>query len=102
MNEMDKDISGRLSAYREGSSIDLGKLETWIEAESPRITAQLPRVQFLKLRHGNDYARMAAIARLLPSCENRGSHVLHMLDMRVICAFGEPERAENGFWERLA
>jgi hypothetical protein len=45
---------------------------------------------------------MAAIARLLPSCENRGSHVLHMLDMRVICAFGEPERAENGFWERLA
>ena len=57
-----------LTAYREGS-IDLGKLKTWIETESPRITAQLPRRQLLKLHHGNDYARVAAIARLLPSCE---------------------------------
>lgn len=146
---MDNDISGMLTAYREGS-IDLGTLKMWIEAESPRITAQLPRGQLLKLRHGNDYARMATIARLLPSCEKcamigaprpfasrqeyedyskrrdasvasgtlrtitpplwtrDGPHTAEavMYYTCSICgsiwAFGEPERAANGFWERLA
>ena len=51
MKEMDNDISGMLTAYREGS-IDLGTLKMWIEAESPRITAQLPRGQLLKLQIG--------------------------------------------------
>jgi hypothetical protein len=149
MKEMDKDISGMLTAYREGS-IDLAKFKMWIEAENPRIAAQSPRGQLLKLRHGNDYARMVAIARLLPSCEkcamigaprqfaSRQEYEVHSKRRDVLVAsgtlrtitppswtcdspptaeavmyytcstcgsiwvFGEPERAENGFWERLA
>jgi hypothetical protein len=146
---MDKDISGMLAAYREGS-IDLSKLKSWLEAEKSRIEAQLPRGQLLKLRHGNDYARMAAIGKLLPSCmtcasvgESRQFTSRQEYDqysrrrdasvaagtLRVIqppawtkdgpqaanavmyyqCStcgavwvFGEPERADNGFWTRLA
>jgi len=146
---MDKDISEMLAAYREGS-IDLVKLKMWIEAESPRIMVQSSRGQLLELRHGNDYARMAAIVQLLPPCEKcamigsplqfasrqeyedhskrrdalvasgmlrtitppswtrDGPHTAEAV-MYYTCSvcgsiwvFGEPERAANGFWERLA
>ena len=146
---VDKDISGMLAGYREGS-IDLSKLKSWLEAEKSRIEEQLPRRQLLKLRHGNEDARMRAIGQLLPSCtrctsvgelgrftprqeydqySRRRDASVAAGTLRVIpppawtkdgpqatnavmyhqcstCgaiwAFGEPERADDGFWTRLA
>ncbi|VWC63387.1 hypothetical protein BLA18109_01876 [Burkholderia lata] len=56
-----------LRRYREGE-IDLPQLRVWLEAESTRVDAQVPRGAWLKLMRGSEAQSNGAIARLLPAC----------------------------------
>jgi hypothetical protein len=64
---MDQDIQNMLRRYRE-REIDLHQLRVWLDGESTRVGAQIPRGAWLKLMRGSEAQSNGAIARLLPAC----------------------------------
>ncbi|WP_423382411.1 hypothetical protein [Burkholderia sp. LMG 32019] len=64
---MDHDILNMLRRYRE-RDIDLHQLRLWLDGESTRADAQIPRGEWLKLKRGSEAQSNGAIARLLPAC----------------------------------
>lgn len=64
---MDPNIQTMLRRYRE-REIDLHQLRAWLERESTRVDAQVPRGAWLKLTRGTEAQCNGAIARLLPAC----------------------------------
>ncbi|MBN3769428.1 hypothetical protein [Burkholderia sp. Se-20378] len=64
---MDQDIRNMLRRYRE-REIDLHQLRVWLDGESTRVEAQVPRGEWLKLMRGSEAQSNGAIARLLPAC----------------------------------
>lgn len=64
---MDQDITKVLSDYRDGV-VSRQQLLQWLDSEQTRVSAQISRGVLLKLSHGNDYAAMTTLAKILPSC----------------------------------
>ncbi|MBC8838196.1 hypothetical protein IAI14_31900, partial [Escherichia coli] len=50
--------------------IDLQQLRVWLDNESARVEAQIPRGQLLKLRRGSEAQSNGVVAQLLPACEH--------------------------------
>ncbi|MBY8603473.1 MAG: hypothetical protein IOC39_19230 [Burkholderia sp.] len=69
VNAMDQDIQKMLRRYRD-RDIDLQQLRVWLDNESARVEAQIPRGQLLKLRRGSEAQSNGVVAQLLPACEH--------------------------------